>query len=72
MSTTSVPLSKTYNGNIADTGYPAPTDFLVDPWSLKVDPCCYLIYVTISDRAIVNNYWSGAHSVSNWRSITIA
>lgn len=72
VSTTAVPLSKTYNGNIADTGYPVATDFLVDPWSLKVDPCCYLIYVTIADRAIVNNFWSGAHSVSNWRSITIA
>ena len=72
VSTTAVPLSKTYNGNVADTGYPLPTDFLVDPWSLKVDPCCYLIYVTVSDRAIVNNFLSGAHSVSNWRSITIA
>ena len=28
-----VPLSKTYNGNVADTGYPVPTSFLWDPWS---------------------------------------
>jgi hypothetical protein len=66
------PLSKTYNGNIADTGYPAPTEFLWDPWSANIDPCCYLIYVTIHDRAIVNNFWSGGHGASNWHSITIA
>ena len=28
-----VPLSKTYNGNVADTGYPVPTSFIWDPWS---------------------------------------
>jgi hypothetical protein len=28
VSTTAVPLSKTYNGNIADQGYVVPTSFL--------------------------------------------
>lgn len=64
-------LSKTYNGNVADTGYPAPTTFLWDPWAAKIDPCCYLIDVRINDRAIVGNYWSGGHGNENWHSITI-
>jgi hypothetical protein len=67
-----VALSKTYNGNTADTGYPAPTEFVWDPWAAKIDPCCYLIYVTINDRAILNDAWSGGHSNVNWQSITIA
>jgi hypothetical protein len=42
---TSVP--KTYNGNIADQGYPVPTEFKWDPWNDPniVVPCCYLVYV---------------------------
>lgn len=66
------PLTKYYNGNIADTGYPVPTTFVWDPWAAGVSPCCYLIYVTINDRAIINNAWSGGHSNANWHSITIA
>ena len=65
-------LSKMYNGDITDTGYPAPTEFKWDPWAAKIDPCCYLIDVRISDRAVVNNFWSGGHGNENWRSITIA
>jgi len=65
-------LSKTYNGDITDTGYPVATEFLWDPWAAGVDPCCYLIYVRIWDRAIVNNFWSGGHHNANWHSITIA
>ena len=65
-------LSKTYNGNTADTGYPVATEFLWDPWAAKIDPCCYLIDVRINDRAIINNSWSGGHPNENWRSITIA
>lgn len=67
-----IPLSKTYNGDTTDTGYPVPTEFLWDPWAAKIDPCCYLIDVRIYDRAIVNNSWSGGHSSENWHSITIA
>jgi hypothetical protein len=66
------PLSKTYNGNTADTGYPALTEFLWDPWKDKIDPCCYLIDVRIYDRVIINNAWSGGHAAEAWRSITIA
>jgi hypothetical protein len=66
------PLSKTYNGNLGDTGYPVATTFLWDPWAAGIDKCCYLIEVSINDRAIVNNYYSGGHSASNFRSITIA
>ena len=65
-------LSKTYNGNTADQGYPVPTEFIWDPWAAKVDPCCYLIYVRIWDRVIANNSWSGGHGNENWHSITIA
>lgn len=67
-----VALSKTYNGNTADTGYPVPVEFLWDPWAAKIDPCCYLIDVRIHDRAIVDNFWSGGHGSENWHSITIA
>ncbi|HEY4111700.1 hypothetical protein [Puia sp.] len=66
------PLSKTYNGNISDTGYPAPVTFLWDPWAAGIKPCCYLIVVSINDRTIVNNAWYGGYSNSNWQSITIA
>jgi hypothetical protein len=72
VATDGTPLSKTYNGDKSDTGYPVPTEFLWDPWKAGVDPCCYLVYVEIWDRAIVNNSWSGAHHSANWRSITIA
>jgi hypothetical protein len=65
-------LSKTYNGDVTDTGYPAATAFTWDPWAAGVDPCCYLVYVTINDRAILNDAWSGGHVVSNWQSLTIA
>lgn len=65
-------LSKTYNGNVADLGYPAPTTFLWNPWAAGISPCCYLIDVRIYDRVIAGNYWSGGHSNENWQSITIA
>jgi hypothetical protein len=67
-----VPLGKSYNGNISDTGYPVATTFEWDPWAANVDPCCYLIYVRIWDRAIVSNQWGGRHHKSAWHSITIA
>jgi hypothetical protein len=67
-----VPLGKSYSGNIADTGYPVATTFEWDPWAANVDPCCYLIYVRIWDRAIVSNQWGGRHHRSAWHSITIA
>ena len=66
------PLSKTYNGNLADTGYPVPTEFLWDPWKARIRPCCYLIDARIYDRTIVNNFWSGGHWAEAWHSITIA
>jgi hypothetical protein len=66
------PLGKTYNGNLADTGYPVPTSFEWDPWAAKVDPCCYIIDVRINDRAILGNSWSGGHGNENWQSLTIA
>lgn len=66
-----VPLSKTYSGNTADTGYPVPTAFLWDPWAAGIDRCCYVIDVRIYDRAVINNHWSGGHGNENWHSITI-
>jgi hypothetical protein len=65
-------LSKSYNGNLLDTGYPVLTTFEWDPWASNVDPCCYLIYVQIWDRAIVTNQFGGRHYNVSWHSITIA
>ena len=73
VATDGTPLSKTYNADINDTGYPVPTEFLWDPWAAGVDPCCYLIFVDIWDRAIVDNSLSATpHYRANWHSITIA
>jgi len=67
-----VPLSKTYNGNLADTGYPAPTSFLWDPWSdPAIVPCCYIVRIDIRDRTVINNVWSGGHGNSGWEAIEI-
>jgi hypothetical protein len=69
---TATPLSRTYNGNIADQGYQVPTSFLWDPWSdPNIVPCCYLVYVEISDRTIINNSWSGGHYNAGWEAIEI-
>jgi len=69
---TATPLSKTYNGNIADQGYVVPTEFLWDPWSdPNIVPCCYLVYVEINDRAILNNTYTGGHYGAGWEAIEI-
>jgi hypothetical protein len=70
--TSSVPLSKTYNGVLADQGYLMPTEFLWDPWSDPlIVPCCYVIYVEIWDRAILNDHYSGGHYHAGWEAIEI-
>jgi hypothetical protein len=73
--TTSTPLSKTYSGNPADQGYPVPTEFLWDPWN---DPtiqqyknCCWIVYVEVWDRAILNDYYGGGHYNVGWEAIEI-
>ena len=67
-----VPLSKTYNGNILDTGYPLPTSFIWDPWNdPAIVPCCYVVRIDINDRAVLNNVWSGGHANSGWEAIEI-
>jgi hypothetical protein len=72
VSTSLVPLSKTYNGNTADQGYVVPTQFLWDPWNdPNIVPCCYLIYVEVNDRTIINNSYAGGHSNSGWEAIEI-
>jgi hypothetical protein len=69
---TPAPLSKTYNGNVGDQGYAVPTEFLWDPWSdPNIVPCCYLVYVEIWDRTIINNSWSGGHYNAGWEAIEI-
>lgn len=69
---TNTPLSKTYNGNLADQGYPLATEFLWDPWSdPRIVPCCYVVYVEINDRAILNDSYAGGHSNSGWEAIEI-
>jgi hypothetical protein len=70
--TSSVPLSKTYNGNVADQGYPVPTEFLWDPWSdPRIVPCCYVVRIDITDRAVLNNSWQGGHGNSGWEALEI-
>jgi len=65
--------AKSYNGNTADTGAPAPgINITWDPWTAGVSPCCYVMYIRINDRTITNNSYSGGFSNSNWQSITIA
>lgn len=67
-----VPLSKTYNGNLADQGYPAPRSFLWDPWSdPRIVPCCYVVRIDIWDRALSSNVWAGGHGRSGWEAIEI-
>jgi hypothetical protein len=69
---TATPLSKTYNGNTADQGYVVPTEFLWDPWSdPNIVPCCYLVYVEVWDRTIINNNWGGGHYNAGWEAIEI-
>jgi hypothetical protein len=64
---------KTYNGNRADHGAPAPGITATwDPWADGVEACCYVVFVRLFDRAIVNDRWDGGHMYENWRSITIA
>lgn len=65
--------SKTYNGDRTDLGAPAPGITVTwDPWADDVEPCCYVVFVRLYDRAIVDNSWNGGHMFQNWRSITIA
>lgn len=67
-----VSLSKTYNGVLADQGYPVPTSFLWDPWSdPRIVPCCYVVRIDIWDRAVLNNTWSGGHGNSGWEALEI-
>ena len=67
-----VPLSKSYNYNVADTGYPAPVSFLWDPWSdPNIVPCCYVVRIDIWDRAVLNNSWGGGHHNAGWEAIEI-
>jgi hypothetical protein len=67
-----IPLSKTYNGNVADTGYPVPTSFIWDPWNdPSIVPCCYVVRIDIRDRAVLNNAWAGGHGGAGWEAIEI-
>jgi hypothetical protein len=67
-----VPLTKTYNGDITDQGYPAPASFLWDPWSdPRIVPCCYVVRIDIYDRALSNNWWAGGHGNSGWEALEI-
>ena len=65
--------SKTYDGNLLDTGAPPPgITFTYDPWAAGVEPCCYVLEVVVDDRAIVGNTVYAHHRVSSVQSITIA
>lgn len=71
--TAAVPLDKTYNGDIADEGYPTPTSFLWDPWSdPRIVPCCYIVRIDINDRALSSNVWNGGHHNAGWEAIGIS
>ncbi len=67
-----VPLSKSYNGNLAEQGYPVPTSFVWNPFDdPRYVPCCYLVYIEINDRAILNDTYAGGHSNAGWEAIEI-
>jgi hypothetical protein len=67
-----ISLSKTYNGDITDTGYPVPTSFLWDPWSdPRIVPCCYVVHIVINDRTVRNDFWSSGHVSEGWEAIEI-
>ena len=67
-----LPLAKTYNGNLADQGYPTPTSFIWDPWSdPRIVPCCYVVRIDITDRALSSNVWAGGHANAGWEAIEI-
>jgi hypothetical protein len=71
--TPAVPLAKTYNGDIADQGYPLATSFLWDPWSdPRIVPCCYIVRIDITDRALSSNVWAGGHGNAGWEAIGIS
>ena len=70
--TSNTPLSKTYNGNLADQGYPVPTEFLWDPWNdPDIVPCCYVIYVEVWDRTIINDMFPSGHYNAGWEAVEI-
>jgi hypothetical protein len=69
-------VDRNYNCNISDQGEPALRTVIWDPWDPLHNPvkesCCYLLYLSITDRAIVNNYFSGGHYTnSTWVAIQI-
>jgi hypothetical protein len=64
---------KTYNGITSDEGAPAPgIDIAYDPWAAGVEPCCYVLFLRIWDRAIVDNFWSGGHENEVWHELRIS
>ena len=64
--------NKTYNGDRTDLGAPAPGITVTwDPWSSGVEPCCYVVFVRLWDRAILSDRWDGGHVYENWHSITV-
>jgi hypothetical protein len=67
-----VPLSKSYNGSLAEQGYPVPASFVWDPFNdPRYVPCCYLVYVEVNDRTILNDSYSGGHYNAGWEAIEI-
>lgn len=68
------PVSRTYGGNTTDEGEKAIREVLWDPWADPqiVKPCCYIVYLTIWDRAVVDNAWDSRHWNHAWTSIQIA
>jgi len=75
LNTGGAPVSRTYNGNTADKGEPVTRIVRWDPWSgpSNVEPCCYVVVLSIWDRAIVDNHWAGGHGpVQRWVSLQIA
>jgi hypothetical protein len=65
--------SKSYDGNVLDTGAPLPgITFTYDPWAAGVEACCYVLEAAVVDRVINSNTVYGAHQVSSVHSITIA
>lgn len=66
--------AKTYDGNLAERGAPAPgMDITWDPWADGAERCCYVVFFRIYDRAILGNAWSiGNNPGETWQSVTIS
>jgi hypothetical protein len=55
-------VDKTYNGDIVDEGISITRIVRWNPWSGPgLECCCYIVWLQIWDRAVLNDNWGGGH-----------